>query len=546
MWDMKRRSAWVTLVVIIAVQCSVMAYWATQKQNLFLDEYLTFSRAQSVTMPNPGRFDFPANDVWREGSWVDAGTARSFLSVEPHESVLLSEETFTSAARRVRSYYVLLNMLEATLCPGTMGLSVAMGFNIVVFAAGQAVLYLVARGIGSSRWASLLTVLTYGSSSMAITHVTYARFYVWVAFLFLLVVLLHEKMWSCDSVVLRIVMAVASLGLLYLALRNSELVVIYGGMLVLGYGIALAVSGKRARAVIYLAPILVVTLAYLWLKTPFIDMLLNPQGYVHEGWPKGTVVENLLTTTPATFFSFLGWCLWRLGWTLFGSPVTGLLMVVAIVAALIAARRGTPPSGSDDEADVTGWGEGHELLVVLALVVIVHLVFLSVTRLQITRYMMAVVPIASAVMWRLLDEPSRHLEVCRKAAAIGLVLALFGVVSPFMTRDVEYLYDGDAELIQNLADYADTDVVCVMRVDEYAGHMIYDCIGHAGDSARIYPMSTGDAHIEADTCPDELLVWTSAGFDPLPYLDDLIDAGYTPSPLGSTHESDVYVFTRQS
>lgn len=39
MWDMKRRSAWVALVVIIAVQCSIMAYWATQKANLFIGEY---------------------------------------------------------------------------------------------------------------------------------------------------------------------------------------------------------------------------------------------------------------------------------------------------------------------------------------------------------------------------------------------------------------------------------------------------------------------------------------------------------------------------
>ena len=557
MWDIEKRRAWAVLAVVIALQCAVMTYWVGQKQNLFVDEYYSFGHAHAATLPNPDFYDFPYNETWVPGTWVDARDLKAFLVVGPNDSVLKDPDSLLFAATKVRNYYVLLNIVEALLCPGEVGMGVALGLNVVLFAVSQVALYVVARGLGTSRWASLLAVLMFGFSSMAISHVTYVRFYVWVSLCMLVVVLLHERMWEGRSLPRFLLMEVVSFVLLYASARNSEFVMVVGGVLVVGFGVVL-IAGRRLReAACYLVPSLGGGLWYVFNKTSVLDLFMHPEHYLGEGWPRGTMAYCLANfSVDDTIYRML-WSIRRvvdqlLGHIFIAYALVALAVVMAVMALVGRAKAPAhmAPKGSEKvgqaETDGADSAPTWPLAIVLVCAAVANFGFVALTGITINRYIMLSFPLVAAVMWLALDRLAEKAGHVRALAAVLAVVTVAGAVVPSAIGGFEYLYPKDSVLRQTLQDYQDTDVVMVYDEQAYAGTEVYDCIGLCGEDVRVYPMEYGNPHIDASTCPDELLLWVKRDADPSVAAADLVEAGYTLELVGNDHASTVYVARRAS
>ena len=111
---MSKRLSRIILVVIIALQCGTMFYWASRKANYYNDEYYTFEYAQNINNDwNPFEYMTFSKD-WKEEEWLSVKDLKTRFTVDEGESVF--DHPFRQSFRR---FFTTESQSHMSLCSTT-------------------------------------------------------------------------------------------------------------------------------------------------------------------------------------------------------------------------------------------------------------------------------------------------------------------------------------------------------------------------------------------------------------------------------------------
>ena len=374
-----KRIRGILFVIILCLQLLFITYWAKQKCNLFLDEVYSLEYTNDYTDTERYKVHFVKTELFQTDTWFPVQTLQKELSVEPEESIFrLSPGEMIHLLFTRRIYFGLMNMAESILSPGEMSFYPAIILNCLLFVLIQLVLFKIFRTLRINDFYTLWGVALYGFSGLIISHVIFVRFYVFTILMFLTVILLHLKMWEEEKLWKFFSEEIAALILLYLALKCSELTMIYGGAFVGLYFILLLLKKRWKQALIYGAPMIGISVWYLYMKTGLLDILFHPARYTEvDSFAKSYTTWNV--THPSYEFVTL-WLMNYYRWAgsfLFGGirNFTGLLILLAGV--YIVKRINRKSSFSDPQA---------VCVLVLCIVLAVYCLFAALAGLFFPKY----------------------------------------------------------------------------------------------------------------------------------------------------------------
>lgn len=538
-------------LIIVALQISLMFFWATQRSNYYIDEFFSFGSAHSYTFDKKDAKYINNSDDWVYEQWVDNNKLKDQLVITK-ETSLLSQPPLKATRMLLtrRNHQGILNILYSVFSPGKISMYPGIIFNLVIFFFTQILIYRIMEELTGSFPVSMLAVTMYGFSAMAIGIALYIRFYTLVIFLMLALIWLHQIMWRTEKLVKCEIITILCMVLIYFAMKDSELVFIIGGALIGCYALGLLIRKQFIKFLCYFLTIVPVSLFYALTKTNFIDIALHPEKYSEGSGAEAWMTQKLLTVNSDRLLALLGKYIRWFSDLLFGSwyIVCSFAVVIIILLELKALGR-KPDRDPREDIDKRNDGDGNSngfIWIIFGLNTI-FLAFAFLTAFPATRYMSFFFPLVTILLWTLIGWLTKG-KKCK-----GMVLAMCGLLTftgIFITQvihpeNVDYVYAGDRPLIQAVQESGIEDAICIYSGEKHSNHAVYDCINIMPDTAKIYPMNSNKHQIDAESSPDRMLVWILNAREPIPYLADLMIGGYSLTKLGSTHTSDVYVIERR-
>ena len=531
------------IACILLIQVAVIAFWASQRSNYYIDELFSFGSAHSYTFDRKDIMYINRSQAWQYEQWVDNCDLKEQLEVTETES-LLSQPPIDGIRMLLtrRNYHGILYLLMSFFSPGEVSAAPAVGFNLILFVLTQIVLYKIMKGLTGSTAVSILTIMMYGFSGMAISTVLYIRFYMLVTLLLLLLIRIHQRMWQMESLLRCELYTLLCMVLIYFAMKDSELVFVVGGALVTAYAFGLLIRKQFKKGILYIATVFPASLYYAIAKTSFLDIALHPEKYAQGNGAEAWMTAKLLTVNRdrvvSLIFKFLGW----VSDLMFGSWYVLCSFVIIILILLEGRLLGQKGSETKDECN------GKKGFVwVIASVCLIYYIFSLLVAIPAERYFMFYFPLLTILLWKMLYELMSGMEYRREVLICGFVLVCVGALALQLIRPekIDFVYLEDRPLIQAVKDSGIEDVIIIYTDERDSNHSAYECINLMPDTAQLYPVESIDHQIDAGLCPDQVLVWIHYDRNPQTYLTDLLAAGYELEELGSTHASDVYIARKE-
>ena len=562
----------IIFLLVIIFQIAVICHWASRKSNYFVDELFSFGYAHSYTFNKKDVGYIDNSPEWKYEEWISNEVLKTQLEVSPDESLLRKNPV--SALKMLltrRNYHGFLNIIMDVCSSGKTSVWAPIIFNLVLFVFSQVILFRIVYEMTHSFPAALLAVFMYGFSGTAINTHLFIRFYAWVLFLVLCCIRLHQKMWQEKRVLYFSLETIFGMLLLFFALKNSELIMIMGGAIVMVFATGLLIRTRFKEAILYILMIVPASLVYLVKKTSLVNIVFHPDAYQNKGGATGWITNNLLSVNCETIisriFKYLRW---------FSDQVFGswyvlcsfLVLVIILLEVRILGRKKAPkPVESDvenrreadltdsdieeqklpevvrhDAEDWTATGDVRFAWVILSASA-VYYVFALLTGLRYIRYFSFFFPLVIILLWTLIGILTRNLKYKKYVYAICFVLAGIGAFSLQTNRPevIENIYANDRALIKAVQDTDIHNVVVICTDREDANHSIYDCIHLLPYTAEVYPINMEHHHIDAADFPDQVLVWSNGSASSDDYTKDLLEAGYSLEKFGTSHASVVYV-----
>ena len=541
------------LLLIIALQLLLMGFWTTQKSNYYIDEMFSMGYAHTYIHPKEDVVYINHSNIWENEKWIDNTVLKEQLITTKEDALFTLP--FQKALRKLflgRNYMGMLNMVMSAFSPGQMSRYPGILMNFVLFFFTQLLLYRISKEMTGSFGTSVMAVAMYGFSAMAIGLAIYIRFYTWVIFLLTAAIRIHQKMWKSGDLLKCELGTIVSMSLIYLALKNSELVFIIGGALIGFYFLGLLVSRQYKKSLLYFITIVPASLFYAVKKTPFVDMILHPADYLGREGPMGWMTKELLSISSGKLLYFARLYKRWLDEQMTGSKlITFSYLIVLLIllevklfggkAAVPDGEKGTEHTTKRQNKEKNGSGFGWIILSVE----LVYLLFCFLTSLPATRYVSFLFPFIPVLLWTALSkltQGSKNREIVLSGCALLVMLGFgAGMIHP---ERIEYIYMGDRPLIASLQERGIADSVVLYTNEEDATHVVYDCVNLMPDNARVYPVQKAHHHMDTDGFPEEALVWVKNGENVHECLTDIETTGYHVTWLGKTHCSDVYVASR--
>lgn len=532
------------IICVLLIQAALIVFWAGQRSNYYIDELFSFGSAHAYALPKENAVYITSSEKWQYEEWIENSVLKEELEITSKES-LLSRPPLR-AIRLIltgRNYHGILNVLMSAFSPGKVSAYPAAVLNLILFLFTQLVLYSTMKRLTGSFSISLLTILMYGFSAMAISTVLYVRFYMLVTLLLLALVCIHQIMWQEERLLRCELLTVLGMALIYLAMKDSELVFILAGSLVTAYAVALIIGRQFKKAVFYIVTVFPVSIAYAVIKTNFFDIVLHPSNYVMGDGAEAWMTDKLLTVNKerliSLVFKYLGW----VSDLLFGSWYVLCCFLVLILILLeiwlFGKKRHSRLQASPE-------GRRRGFIWVIAAVCAVYYVFSLLVAIPAERYFMYYFPLLAILLWKLLHELTRGLRYRREVLLVCCALVCIGAAALQIVRPekIDFVYREDRPLIRTVQDSGIQSVIVIYTGERDSNHSAYDCLNLMPDTARLYPIDRYRHHIDASECPDKLLIWIHGDRQPEPYITDLLDEGFVLQQLGQTHASDVYLAQR--
>lgn len=546
---MSKRLSRLILLVIVVLQCGVMLFWASRKVYYYIDEWYTFEYAQSINHRKGDIEYMPLSPQWKNKQWIDVGDLKTRFTLEKEESVFdIPLSKSVGLFFKDRNYMWIINVLETFFGKDEAPKWICIIFNIVILALTQfLIFYFMADCLGVDRRSALLAVTMWGFCPFVMGLAVFCRFYAWTLFLFLVALVFHKLMWDNSSHIKNIACELAAMLALYLAFRNSELVFVLGGSLILFFTIALIVRKRYVQSLYYILP--VIGAALLMPHTiKFIKVILHPAAHtaIYHGGMRSLVskhVKFMLTSTWAEKTDALFNSVKQFGDSVFGSPILLIIAVACLIVlfvTVVTAKKKVPRR-------IDGF-----VLVILG-VAVVFWIFCGICGLTMNRYFSFMFLLGAILFWTVFDKLIRchRAEGLIRKGAICLVLAV--AVLPFFRKNIDYLYSGWKPVLEKLDEYKRKDAL----VDYASLFVLYQSVDFLHPSSRIYPFNSySSSSISSDffpnfsgvtlpDLPEAFLFWIDKTMMPMGVWWQIRDLGYIVTDTIELGVTTVYVFEKK-
>ena len=567
------------VMIILTVQVLQIFHYTFVKQNFFIDELLSMGYSHFFIHEIPSGKYIMYSEDWEYETWISNRELKEQLETVPEDSLL--NLSFPKAVKMLltrRNYHGILNIIMSVFSPGEVTKEPGIFLNIPFFVCIQLLLYRMCMRFSGNLTCSLLTLIMYGFSPAAVNMTGFIRFYCLSVLLFMAAVYLHEEIWRSHEPAGIVIRTVAALFLLYLAMKNSELILVLGGTLIAAFGFVLFLRRRYKEGICYLLSSLPGGLFFACTRTSLIKIILHPSKYVGSGWPVGHMTQALLGMSLSERLQQLKYAGMLLEWQFGSRWIAAVFAVIVIVLAGSFLFRFTgrdrisnvsvPEAGTLQRAEKeavpeaeTGAGNPQELspdellhmrwtfYLVLFAVTAVYLLFYWLVGFmpnrESLRYLYFIYPLITFFLWMGLDAMTKSCSYRKHILSFCIVLTIAGIVCGRMDQSqYQYLYPEDKAVIQEIRKSGIQKAVILFDEENNPlahSHCVYDCVNIMADDAWIYPMSEKHPHIDTASCPEKMYVFGFRHDDLSGWIEDLTERGFVLQKFGETHASSIYV-----
>ena len=157
-------------------------------------------------------------------------------------------------------------------------------------------------------------------------------------------------------------------------------------------------------------------------------------------------------------------------------------------------------------------------------------------------------------LWYLVDRLIKKTAPENSVKGVYRIIAvcvLISAIIPFKARNIEYLYENDASMINEVNKYNTLDTVLVTRAYGDSSlntkrHETYDCVNLMSSESNIYAVNLNDYSYDSVDFPEKVFVlWRSTKRDISAVINDLTEHGYVVESLGRDHCSEAYICRKE-
>lgn len=592
--------------LIILVQLVFFIYWADAKTNFFIDELYSMGYASNFTGGGDTAQYITTGSEWKLNEWVNNAEYKKYLLVSDEEQIF--RLSFPVAIQKLvtkTNYFGFLNIAESVAGYDVVAARPGILLNILFFIVAEVLLIMLMQRLKMAVGLQYLALAMFGFSGYVISLVMYIRFYMLIVMYLLAMLNLFYMVWTDERLQRLILMEMGILALVYFSYKNSELTMIYFGAISFSFVIALLLTRKWKQLISY-AAFGLCGLVYIAVKTDYIYILLHPTDYAVGNNVAVDISlrisEVLKEDIVDVFTGYLGWVVQLFSDYYFGSYIIFLLAFIVLTVYSLWKYSNSNMEETDLHMNtgklkpitliaVVSWfglfklsgyvnkGEFVSCIVLLILVLYAVLEMLGIKiafwNIRLSHeagftcillgsaliYTM-VAALAGFTTWRYycfgfvthiiffwygLDQILKRLPRIKMERGWYYILTFFVVVSaltPFKTRNIEYIYEEDEDLKSRIYQYRDMDTIIFPYVNETYGittHEIYDCVYQMSEDADIYAVDFAQYSYDEVEFPETFVLWSHEARDISIVINDLAEHGYEVENLGTNHVSQAYV-----
>lgn len=480
---------------IIVAQVALIIVLGFIKCNFHQDELFSFESAHYFADSTPGNRYMHQTDIFEEKSWLNVGEFKEFLMVDDSSSVL-NDEAPVVCKKLIfdDTYDFLVNIVASVIFPGKITKWVGIIINIPFIVLGQYMLYQLAYSLRNKKSLGWRAVVIYGLSGVSLSFSVYTRFYCFVLSMILVAVSLHYKMWKEKRIFNILLFEIISYFCLFEAFICSELVAIIIVGLYLSYLIGVFARKQWKQVVIHITPIVIGFTFFLkeYLSF-FLNILRNPQNYIHEGEPLDLMIKGATNISLKSLIKRIYIYTIYVGDYLFGSILILAVLVVVLGFLIIKNRR----------KFFAGTKKSDSYIFVIYGVVCIYSIFSIVVALWLPRYYALIYPLIVLIIVcafdRLFEISSIHF--------IRIITSIFGIgiLLTFGLEHIDNVFVNESKNIQAL-EVMDADICdhVVWNMEDF--QIIMECVYQADVDDRLYVCSEYE-DLDYEAFDRDFLLW---------------------------------------
>lgn len=520
-------------ILIVLLQLFLILLWASRQGSLYWDVYYTMENTHYLSESTPGSHYINRDQDFEEGRWYDTDWVVDTLRVDYEESLFADDPEYIIKSILRTPYFSILNMTESLLSPGRFSRWPSVLVNAVFFTLTQLLLWKLVYRLEHNEMIAMLTILMYGSSGMAFSMATYARFYMFTTLLIVLYTYIHVRMWEFgDKDWLKALgLEIITFVLAYWSIENAQLSLFFFVIFISVYNATLLINRRFRMFAIYAIPVGLGGGLYLVYGSNYWFLITHVSEAFNEHLTTGPtlwVLDSILTLSPFSFIERLAHMYLLIGRFAFGCwPV--LLMFCIGTLYLVIRERGIVFLRSHIE-----W--------VICISTLAFILVAGGLRFYVeTRYSSGVFPFIAWMTALVLVELHRRYDGIwmRVGTAVILLSIIAFTVSGIR---IDSVYSEDKPLIDRLHEPDIRDVV-IMQQDQYNidAEIIYAVSVNVHKAARFMAIKADDMRNVMNDLPDEFLLASRVENE---MIDELSDIGYTVIWTGSTYCDHYYYLSR--
>lgn len=549
-----RKKYWVYLFIFI-LQILNIIYWANVKTNFYIDELYSLGYASIFAGTGDTAQYITTSPEWQLNEWVDNSAFKKYLFVSNQEQIF--RLSFPVAIHKLlagSNYDGLLNIAESVAGCDNVSVWPSVMLNILFFAVAETALLTLMRKLKMETWSQYLALAMFGFSGYIISCVIYIRFYMLVIMYLLLILNLFFTVWRSNGLKCFVLAEMGIFALAYLSYKNSELTVPYFGAISLCFIIALLMAKKWKRLVSY-TMICICGVAWFFFRTDYLHILFHATDYSVKN--SNVAVKTSVRIAQASIWDIKSYVCWVA--ELFSDYYFGNYMIVLAAVIVLMAysiwkcsyrKRDNLNKRSSFKISICTVGLNQEtgFACVLLGAALLYTIFTALAGFSTWRYYCFGFVTLIIVFWYMLDRIIKKPVLGEAKTGWYIILTVFviaSILTPFKTRNVQYVYEEDEELKNCIEQYKDMDTILVCSVDApdefLLRHDVYDCVNQMSENSRIYAIDIAEYTYDSVDFPGMFVLWSHYRTDISGMMDDLTEYGYEIESLGTNHVSQVYV-----
>ena len=542
---MTKRLQYAIYIIIFIAQIAVILYWASAKTNYFIDELYSMERAVSYSGQGNVSYYIQETSDWKMDEWMDNSELKKYLIVTDEEKLFnLPLATVIGKILTGRSYNGLLNIAMSIAGYSVISARAGIALNLLLIVLAELFLIFLMGKLDMGFGSKCMSLVMFGFSGYILGIAGYIRFYSMVIWLLMMIFTLFYVVWSDEKMATVLLSEVGIFVLTYLSYRHTELTIPYFGALSLCFLIGMILT-KQWKKVASFCTFILVGMIYIISSTNYLDAIIRPSEYTGSS-VVSRIAGNLLNPSfeaSSYYFSFLK--------KMFADQYFGhgMVLILAICSVCVYMIISCKVITLDFRNFQISKNSGYVLIVLGA--GIIYTIFAAIEDFSDggSRYNFFNFVCFAIVFWYIVDRLLVRIKPKLRNIRVNMIVAFWVVIAvlmPFITRNVDYIYEDDAPFKERIEQHSDSDVVLyVMDLDgDITNHEAYDCINQMPSESSIYATDLLTYNYDKVDYPDSFILWSKNGYDLSGVLSDLGSHDYNIEDLGINHISCAYYVSR--